>query len=236
MAIWPLDHWRKTGEKLLTHTCYTYSSEKHQRRHNYHLVISVQYIVLCYTIVHASMYDFEEDFKSVLLQSLKFKPLICASLLTFNWWLVNQQTNEPTLQRPAAQIFCLGNILSFGIHFREYLIIWNINIMNFIEVGCNTFVTFCTVINAKPDSAQLCKGNQHFVHSAMHTVQCTHNSSKAQRGGGSATRSSEMPLFMTFCVDVEYHRFVAVVQSTTNRLNKLDANLAHWPSAVSDCS
>ena len=108
--------------------------------------------------------------------------------------------------------------------------------MNFIEVGCNTFVTFCTVINAKPDSAQLCKGNQHFVHSAMHTVQCTHNSSKAQRGGGLATRSREMPLFMTFCVDVEYHRFVAVVQSTTNRLNKLDANLAHWPSAVSDCS
>ena len=106
-----LDHWRKTGEKLLTHTCYTYSSEKHQRRHNYHLVISVQYIVLCYTIVHASMYDFEEDFKSVLLQSLKFKPLICASLLPFNWWLVNQQTNEPTLQRPAAQIFCSGNIL-----------------------------------------------------------------------------------------------------------------------------
>ena len=112
MAICPLDHWRKTGEKLLTHTCYTYSSEKHQRRHNYHLVISVQYIVLCYTIVHASMYDYEEDFKSVLLQSLKFKPLICASLLTFNWWLVNQQTNEPTLQRP--------NIL-----FGEYFIIWN---------------------------------------------------------------------------------------------------------------
>ena len=113
--------------------------------------------------------------------------------------------------------------------------------MNFIEVGCNTFVTFCTVINAKPDSAQLCKGNQHFVHSAMYactvcSVKCTHNSSKAQRGGGSATRCSEMPLFMTFCVDVEYHRFVAVVQSTTNRLNKLDANLAHWPSAVSDCS
>ena len=134
--------------------------------------------------------------------------------------------------------------------------------MNFIEVGCNTFVTFCTVINAKPDSAQLCKGNQHFVHSAMYactvctvkcthnvqctmysamyactvcSVKCTHNSSKAQRGGGSATRCSEMPLFMTFCVDVEYHRFVAL-QSTTNRLNQLDANLAHWPSAVSDCS
>ena len=177
------------------------------------------------------MYDYEEDFKSVLLQSLKFKPLICASLLTFNWWLVNQQTNEPTLQRP--------NIL-----FGEYFIIWNslqgisYNLEHkYYELHWSRMQYLCDYSH-KCEARQCTAVQRKSTFCAQCNAHCTVNTQFKQ---SSARRRLSHPQQRNAAFyDFLCWRWISSVcggcSVNDQPSQPTRCKLGHWPSAVSDCS